>query len=92
MSWKVITKKSILKSAKSMPMHEQKYFAMLLQDLANKGPVLENWNNYGILAGTQTHHCHLSFRWVACWIETQAGIEVEVTYVGSRGSAPYAKH
>ena len=75
-----------------MPMHEQKRFAMLLQDLASKGPVLENWSNYGILVGTQTHHCHLSFRWVACWVETQTGIEVEVTYVGSRGSAPYAKH
>ncbi len=29
---------------------------------------------------------------VACWVETEQGIQVEVTYVGSRESAPYAKH
>ena len=38
------------------------------------------------------HHCHLSHKWVACWVETEKGITVEVTYAGSRGSAPYAEH
>ena len=32
---------------------------------------------------------HLSYHWVACWIETIEGIELEVTYVGSRENAPY---
>ena len=36
--------------------------------------------------------CHLSHKWVACWVETEKGITVEVTYAGSRGSAPYAEH
>ena len=27
--------------------------------------------------------------WAACWIETIKGIELEVTYVGSRENAPY---
>lgn len=31
-------------------------------------------------------------KWVACWVETEKGITVEVTYAGSRGSAPYAAH
>lgn len=31
----------------------------------------------------------LSYHWVACWIETIEGIELEVTYVGSRENAPY---
>jgi len=36
--------------------------------------------------------CHLSHKWVACWVETEKGITVEVTYAGSRRSAPYAAH
>ena len=45
--------------------------------------------NYKKLVNTNTHHCHLSYHWAACWIETIKGIELEVTYVGSRENAPY---
>ena len=59
-----------------MPQKEQVLFAKLVRDLHEKGPVLPN-------------HCHLSYHWAACWIETIKGIELEVTYVGSRENAPY---
>lgn len=89
MGMKVILKKKILKAARSMPKPEQKKFTQLVYDLETKGPVLPNWPNYEKLTGTNTYHCHLSYHWAACWIETQKGIELEVTYVGSRENAPY---
>ena len=75
-----------------MPLKEQLKFDMLTDDLKNKGPVQTGWPNYGILVGTTTYHCHLSHKWVVCWQETLEGIEIEVTYAGSRQNAPYAKH
>ena len=75
-----------------MPKKQQEKLALLVDDIRMNGPVRTNWPNYGILAGTSTHHCHLSHKWVACWVETKKGITVEVTYAGSRGSAPYAEH
>jgi len=86
---KVITKTKILKAARLMPIKEQILFARLVKDLAEKGPVLPHWPNYKKLTNTNTYHCHLSYHWAACWIETLKGIEVEVTYVGSRENAPY---
>jgi len=65
-------------------------FEKLVEDLEQKGPVRKEWSKYGKLKGTNTHHCHLSYKWVACWVETKKGIEIEVTYAGSRESAPYA--
>ncbi len=86
---KVVTKKKILKAARSMPKREQTLFVRLVKDLEDRGPVLPEWPNYGMLEGTNTYHCHLSYHWAACWIETVKGIELEVTYVGSRENAPY---
>ena len=34
-------------------------------------------------------HCHLNYRYVACWTHRQGEIEIEVYYVGSREKAPY---
>ncbi len=86
---KVVTKKKILKAARSMPKREQTLFVRLVKDLEDRGPVLPEWPNYGMLEGTNAYHCHLSYHWAACWIETVKGIELEVTYVGSRENAPY---
>lgn len=86
---KVVTKQKILKAARLMPIKEQILFAKLVKELAEKGPVLPHWPNYKKLTNTNTYHCHLSYHWAACWIETLKGIEVEVTYVGSRENAPY---
>ena len=85
----VITKPKILKAVRLMPPKEQVLFAKLVRDLHEKGPVLPNWPNYKKLVNTNTHHCHLSYHWAACRIETIKGIELEVTYVGSRENAPY---
>lgn len=89
MSRRVITKQKILKAARLLPRKEQILFVKLVKDLEDNGPVLPNWPNYRKLSGTNTYHCHLSHHWAACWIETIKGIELEVTYVGSREDAPY---
>jgi len=83
-------KNKVEKSVKLMPKAHALRFRKLLIDLEQEGPVLSDWPNYGMLQGTNTHHCHLSHKWVACWVETLQGIEIEVTYAGSRESAPYA--
>lgn len=85
----VVLKKKILRAARSMPKKEQELFQALVVDIRLNGPVRTNWRNYGVLEGTNTHHCHLSYHWAACWYETVNGVEVEVTYVGSRENAPY---
>ncbi len=89
MGMKVILKKKILKAARSMPMSEQVKFTKLIKDLKDRGPVLPDWPNYSKLTNSNTYHCHLSYHWAACWTETVQGIELEVTYVGSRENAPY---
>lgn len=89
--YEVIIKKKIQKSASTLPKEIFQKFRLLVEEIRVQGPTRSNWSNYGILKGTQTHHCHLAPKWVACWVETEQGIQVEVTYVGSRESAPYAK-
>lgn len=54
-----------------MPKAQQERLALLVDDIKQNGPVRPNWPNYGVLAGTNTHHCHLSHKWVACWVETE---------------------
>ena len=39
--------------------------------------------------GSNTFHCHLAYRWVACWKKVEDQYIVEVYYVGSREKAPY---
>ncbi len=36
------------------------------------------------------YHCHLNYRWVACWqIEDNKLKIIEIYFVGSRENAPY---
>jgi hypothetical protein len=88
--FKVFFRKKVEKLVKKMPELQAVNFRNLVKELEEKGPVRSNWPNYSMLKGTNTHHCHLSRKWVACWVETQQGIEIEVTYAGSRENAPYA--
>jgi hypothetical protein len=90
--YKVLMSRKVARAVATMPKTQQERLALLVDDIRQNGPVRANWPNYSILAGTNTHHCHLSHKWVACWVETEKGITVEVTYAGSRGSAPYAAH
>lgn len=90
--YNVVMSKSAVKSVRNMPQAQVDKLLLLVGDIRENGPVRINWPNYGVLKGLDIYHCHLSHKWVACWVETEKGITVEVTYVGSRGSAPYAKH
>ncbi len=81
-------RKKMLKSVAKMPVLEQKKLRLLMLALEASGPVQPAWQNYSKLGETK-HHCHLSYKWVACWEETQKGLTIEVYYVGSRENAPY---
>jgi hypothetical protein len=35
------------------------------------------------------YHCHLAYKWVACWKHEKSTIIIEVYYAGSRENAPY---
>jgi hypothetical protein len=52
------------------------------------GPIQKSWNNFSPL-GNEKYHCHLNYRYVACWNYRQGEKEIEVYYVGSREKAPY---
>jgi hypothetical protein len=88
--FKVLLKNSVKKAVRKLPVKQFERFDLLVKDLKRSGPVQSQWPNYSMLKGTNTHHCHLSRKWVACWVETKQGITIEVTYAGSRESAPYA--
>ena len=88
--YKVVFKKKVERKLDALPPKQAQKLSLLVDDLGANGPVRANWPNYGKLKGTNTHHCHIDKKWVACWVETQQGIQIEVTYAGSRESAPYA--
>ncbi len=87
--YEVIVKKKVRKSVDSLPAPERRRFGLLLESLRSKGPVQGTFPNYSKLAKKNTHHCHLSHHYVACWEETEKGIKLEVYYVGSREKSPY---
>lgn len=87
----VTMKKAAQKSAGKMPKPEQAKLSELLFALKNSGPVQPSFRNYSKL-GLNEYHCHLSRKWVACWRNENGTLTIEVYYVGSRESAPYAKH
>jgi len=74
-----------------MPKARQKDFFDLVEDLRAEGPIQKGWPKFGPLDVKKiTFHCHLSYRWVACWkILNETSLELEVYYVGSREKAPY---
>ena len=60
----------------------------LIEDIKASGPVQSGYHNYSKL-GENTYHCHLAYKWVACWRNEKGKLIVEVEYVGSREKAPY---
>ena len=89
--FEVKLKKIVEKSFKKMPRAEQVKFSQLLFSLKASGPVQPSFMNFSKL-GKDKYHCHLSRKWVACWENKNETLIIEVYYVGSRESAPYAKH
>jgi len=86
--FKVQIRKKALKSIHKMPLKIQEKMNLLLKDLRNKGPLLANWPNFSNL-GENLYHCHLSYKWIACWKHDKNSIIIEVYYAGSRENAPY---
>ena len=79
------------KNLETKPKREQERFFRLKMALETDGPEQPSFMNYSKLA-TNMYHCHLSRKWVACWKNESGTLTIEVYYVGSRESAPYARH
>ncbi len=86
--FRVLATKKVLKSVRKIPASAREKFFMLMEQLADKGPVAANWPNYSKLEN-EKYHCHLAYSWVACWRHEKETIIIEVYYVGSRENAPY---
>lgn len=86
--FKVVVLKSTRKSIEKMPKQERKKLALLLFDLEEYGAIRKEWPNFSSLGGNK-YHCHLSYKWVACWTWEKDSIVIEVYYAGSREKAPY---
>jgi hypothetical protein len=90
-NWEVGYTKKALKMLRNCPENVQKVMRLLDHDIRMKGPVRGDWDNYGWLHQTQEYHCHLTYRYVACWRANEKEKKVEVTYVGTRENAPYGR-
>ena len=88
MDYKVRIKKKVARGLKKLPADVQKLFFLLIADLQADGPVQKSWRNFSPLAKDR-YHCHLTYRYVACWTCRKYEIVIEVYYVGSREKAPY---
>lgn len=89
MEWKIKLTRKALKGVQKLPKREKAMLNALLKGLQISGPVQPKWKNYSKL-GKDTYHCHLSYKWVACWrVEKNEVKLIEIYYVGSREDAPY---
>ncbi len=86
--YEVKIKKNALKNIQKMPKKIQFLFASLVDDLIEKGPIRKEWPNFSAL-GKNEYHCHLSYKWIACWYYENNSVKIEVYYAGSRENAPY---
>jgi hypothetical protein len=78
----------VLRNIEEMPVQIQKMLANLLDDLRARGPIRKEWPNFSRLE-KDTYHCHLAYKWVACWQCGKKSNLIEVYYAGSRENAPY---
>lgn len=88
MKYGVKVKKKVARVLKKLPADVQKLFFLLIADLQADGPIQKSWRNFSPL-GKDRYHCHLNYRYVACWTCRKNEIIIEVYYVGSREKAPY---
>ncbi|HMB01597.1 MAG TPA: hypothetical protein VKS21_11480 [Spirochaetota bacterium] len=87
-SYNIKIKKKVLKKLPKLPESIQGKLKLLVDDLELLGPEQPQWPNYSKL-GENKYHCHLSYKWVACWKNENNNVTIEVYYAGSRESAPY---
>lgn len=90
MRYKVTMKPKVIKGLHQLPDAVSERLAELLEDIAESGPVQPRWRNYSMI-GKNEYHCHLGYKWVACWRLKDDMVTVEVFYAGSRESAPYER-
>jgi hypothetical protein len=89
MSWTVTFTSKAGRQAQKLPKKERALLALLVKDLQLQGYSQPNWKNYSRL-GKDVYHCHLSYKWVACWIVKNGRLKLmEIYYAGSRENAPY---
>ena len=88
MPWIVTYKRKQERSLQKLPREVQALFQALVKDLETTGPEQPTWRNYSEL-GCNKYHCHLNYSYVACWINNNGTLTIEVYYVGSRENAPY---
>ncbi|MGK0291385.1 MAG: mRNA-degrading endonuclease RelE of RelBE toxin-antitoxin system [bacterium] len=88
MKFKVNIKKKVEKGLDKLPKQVKQLFFLLIEDLKADGPIQKDWHNFSPL-GKEKYHCHLNYRYVACWSYSKNEILIEVYYVGSREKAPY---
>jgi len=86
--YKIRIKKQAEKNLQKMPISIQDTFFQLVDDLKKTGPLQLGWANFSKL-GDNKYHCHLSYKWVACWRSEKNSLIIEVYYAGSRENAPY---
>jgi mRNA-degrading endonuclease RelE of RelBE toxin-antitoxin system len=84
----VVMKRRVERDIERLPVKIRDKMLNLVDDLREKGPIQANWPNYSKLSDSE-HHCHLSYKWVACWKHDKGTIVIEVYYAGSRENAPY---
>ena len=86
----VAIKRKYLREISRLPKEVIQRFDLLYEVLKQSGPAGPyQWQNYSKLSENE-YHCHLNYRYVACWRCEKKSIVVEVYYVGSRENAPYA--
>ena len=88
MDYKVWVHKTALKNLKKVPDIVKRKFDFLLEDLKESGPIQLNWPGFSKLQRNQ-YHCHLNYRYVACWKNEKGSLFVEVYYAGPREKASY---
>lgn len=88
MKYKIQLKKKVARGLNKLPPEVKQLLFLLITDLQSKGPIQKNWQNFSRLEKNK-YHCHLNYRYVACWFHKKEEIEIEVYYVGSREKAPY---
>lgn len=49
-----------------LPSDVQLLLYLLINDLKTSGPVQKSWMNFSPL-GKNRYHCHINYRYVACW-------------------------
>ena len=87
--WSVNFTNRSAKQARQIPEGIQKRLRALISEIEQRGPVQGHWKNYSKL-GKDTHHCHLTYRYVAVWkIDNKKDKIIGVIYVGSREKATY---